>query len=102
MRHAFSLDSPHGPLTEEDHALLAKLAGGIVRRRMGLPAVLLVQSVKPLNTLGNQAMVFLKPFLSALFKKGDYDRATEILDRREGLEALLAAIEAEQAKERAK
>ena len=102
VRHAFSLESPHGPLTDEDHALLNKLAAAIVRRRMGLPAVLLLQSIRPLNALGNQAMMFLRPFLSALFKKGNYDRMTDILDRREGIAALLEAVEAEIAKERAK
>jgi len=81
-------------LTEADHELLDKLAAAIVVRRMGTPALLLLQSVRPLNALGSQAMTFLRPFLSAIFKPADYDRMTAILDRREGIGVLAEAIEA--------
>lgn len=97
MRNAFALDGPHGPLTEDDHRLLNKLAGGIVRRRMATPALLFLRSARPLSGIGSQAMVFLRPFLTALFRPADYDRITAIMDRREGLGALAEAIEAAQA-----
>ncbi len=102
LRHAFSLKTPHGPLTDEDRALMERLADAIVRRRMATPAVLFLQSVKPLNALGSQAMVFLRPFVAGLFRPEKYDRLTAILERRDGIEMLLAAIEAAQAKEPAK
>ncbi len=93
-RHAFALDSPHGPLTDDDHALLARLAEAVVCRGMGTPALLALQSVRPLNTLGSQAMTFLRPFLSTIFKGDDYDRMTAILERREGIGGLIEAVEA--------
>ena len=91
-RNAFDLKGPHGPLTDEDHRLLKKLADAVVRRRMTTPAVLFLQSVQPLNSVGSQALVFLRPFLTGLFKAEDYDRMVDILDRREGLQALTDAV----------
>jgi hypothetical protein len=97
LRNAFSLESPHGPLTGEDRKLLASLAQKVVARQMVAPAILFLGSVRPLNSIGSQAMVFLRPFLSGLLNPADYDRMTEIMDRREGIGALMDAIEAEQA-----
>ena len=92
------MDSPHGPLTEDDHALLGRLAGKIVARRMALPAVLFLRSVQPLNAIGSQAMVFLRPFLTGMFFNPEtYDRLSAILERREGLQALVEAVEAAEA-----
>ena len=95
IRHAFAMEGPHGPLTDEDHALLRRLADKIVARRMALPATLFLQSVQPLNAIGSQAMVFLRPFLTGLFfKQADYDQVAAILERREGIGALVEAVEA--------
>ncbi len=93
LRRAFSMESPHGPLTDEDLALLAGLAEKIVKRRMALPAMLFLQSVRPLNMIGSQAMIFLRPFLTPLFKQTDYDRVAAIMERREGIGALVDAID---------
>jgi hypothetical protein len=100
LRNAFSLESAHGPLTDSDRQLLARLAGAIVSRGMAVPAVLFLGSVGPLNSIGSQAMVFLRPFLTALFHEADYDRMTAILDRREGIGALIEEIEAVEAIEK--
>lgn len=97
FRKAFSMEGLHGPLSEADRALLEKLADKIVSRRMTMPAMLFLRSVQPLNLIGSQAMVFLRPFLTPLFNQADYDRAAAIMERREGLAALVDAIEAAQA-----
>ena len=97
FRHAFALDGPHGPVTDEDRALLRRLAGFIVRRKMVTPVVFFLESARPLGYLGSQAMVFLQPFLTAVFKQKDYDRIARIMERREGVAALLEQIEMAQA-----
>jgi hypothetical protein len=96
-RKAFALEGPFGPLTDVDRDLLARLARTICVRQMAMPAILFLTSVRPLNALGSQAMVFLRPFLVPIFNEADYDRMTAILDRREGIEALIDAIEGAQA-----
>jgi len=100
LRHAFALEGPYGPLTEADRELLARLARAVVVRQMAVPAILFLGSISPLNYIGSQALVFLRPFLTPLLKPADYDRMVEILDRREGIGALIDAIEAEGALER--
>jgi len=69
---------------------------------MATPAVLFLQSVQPLNAIGSQAMVFLRPFVAGVFfSPSQYDRLSTILERREGISALIDAIETAQlAKER--
>jgi hypothetical protein len=115
LRNAFSLRSPHGPLTEQDHQLLQKLAQSIVARGWAMPAVATLSSVQPLNSIASQALVFLRPFqepLHLLLKpvlkrifdeqllagQDQYDRLVAILDRREGIETFVQAIEEEQAR----
>jgi hypothetical protein len=101
LRHAFSLEGPYGPLTDRDRRLLERLAHAIVIRGMGTPAILFLGSVRPLNSIGSQAMVFLRPFLTPLlFNQEDYDGVAAILERREGIDALMDAIEEEQGLER--
>jgi len=60
-------------------------------------AVLLLESLRPLNYVGSQAMLFLKPFAATLVREGEYERLAAILERREGLHALVEALEAMQA-----
>jgi hypothetical protein len=115
LRNAFSLRSPHGPLTEQDHQLLQKLAQSIVARGWAMPAVATLCSVQPLNSIASQALVFLRPFqeplhlilkpvLNRIFDEqllagqDQYDRLVAILDRREGIETFVQAIEEEQAR----
>lgn len=93
LRHAFALEAD-GELTAEDRELLARIAEKVVVRRMALPAVLCLESLRPLNFIGSQALVFLRPFLTPWCRQGDYDRVVAILDRREGLRCLVRAIEA--------
>jgi hypothetical protein len=94
LRHAFATEGPHGPLVEADRELLRRLAAFIVRRQMANPALLFLESLRPLNYVASQALVFLRPFASPFFNEKDYERVSEILERREGLAALLEAIEA--------
>ena len=93
LRHAFDLGSPHGPLTDKDRELLARLAEKVVRRQMASPAILFLESLRPLSYIGGQALAFLRPFIEPFFKPADVKRLVKILERREGLRALVRAIE---------
>jgi hypothetical protein len=60
---------------------------------MSVPAVLFLESVRPLNYVGSQALLFLRPFLTPLFAVREYEQVAAILERREGIAALVAAID---------
>jgi len=94
LRRAFDLDGPHGRLDEKDHELLGRLAKMIVDRGMAMPAVLFLNSIRPLSGLGSQAMTFLRPFIQPFFNQADYDRLAAILERRSSITALIEAVEA--------
>jgi len=60
---------------------------------MTVPAILFLESVKPLSFIGSQAMYFFEPMVRALFAVPQYERFAAMMERRENVEALLVAIE---------
>jgi hypothetical protein len=82
-------------LPPEDQALFDRLARWIVERRMETPAILFLESSRPLSFVGAQAMHFFQPLASVLFATRDYERLAHLLEDRANLSLLLAAIEGE-------
>ncbi len=60
---------------------------------MTVPAILFLESVKPLSFVGSQALYFFEPMVRALFTVPEYERFAALLERRENLEILLVKIE---------
>lgn len=79
--------------TEEERALLDKVAKKVVEWKMAVPAIMTLESVKPLNFIGAQAMIFFEPIVQTLLNLKDYDTFRGMLERRESVEALLLRIE---------
>lgn len=71
-----------------------RFARRIVDWRMTAPAILFLESAKPLSFLGNQALIFFQPIVQSIFNFKTYDEVVEILEDRENLEYLLSKIEA--------
>jgi len=80
-------------LKPEEAELLQKIAAKVVRWQMTVPAILFLESVKPLNWIGSQAMVFFEPFVSAIFNVTEYNTFRGMMERRENVERLLQKIE---------
>jgi len=81
-------------LTPEDLALLERVADRVVALRLEVPAILTLESARPISVLAGQAMVFFEPMVQALFRLTDYRRFASLAERREALEALTRMIEA--------
>ncbi len=81
------------PLTEAEERVLTKLATKVIEWKMTVPAILFIESVKPLNFIGSQALIFFEPFVQTLFNIKDYDTFREMMERRENVERLLLKIE---------
>ncbi len=88
------------PQAVED--LLGRIARKVVEREMTVPAIMLLEMVKPLSFLGSQAMVFLNPVVSLVVSSDDYYRFMRLMDDRENIEKLAVAIEEENARENAR
>jgi hypothetical protein len=87
-------DPEKNALPVEEEAVLDKVARKVVDRRMAVPAIVFLESVKPLNFIGSQAMVFFEPIVQSLFNFKDYDTFRSALEKRESIEILLLKIEA--------
>lgn len=82
------------PLPEEELAVLDKVAKKVVEKSMSVPAIVFLESIKPLNFVGSQAMVFFEPIVQSLFNLKDYDTFRTALEKRQTLEILIQKIEA--------
>lgn len=80
-------------LSKKDNELLDRIAEKVVKYQLTTPAVYMLESVKPLNVVGAQALVFLTPVLSAFFNREEIGRISELLERRETLEEIIVRIE---------
>ncbi len=91
LKHAFATEGVN--LEDCDTALIRKLADFVVKRNMSMPAIMFLESVRPLNFVGNQAMVFFKPIISRFFTSAEYDKLATILEKREVIDLLIKEIE---------
>jgi hypothetical protein len=81
------------PLPPEDEALLVAVAERVARHRMEVPAVLFLESVRPMSFVGSQALVFLEPIVQSIFDWAQYQRFAALIGERENLERLTRHIE---------
>lgn len=79
---------------ESDEAFLARLAREIVRRGLSTPAILVLESMKPMNFVSSRVLVFLDPIVTLIRTIPDYRRCVRLLEERDTIERLLCAIEA--------
>ena len=80
-------------LSEEEREVVDRVARKVVRRGLVAPVVLFLESMRPLNFVASQAMLFFGPFASVLFERRDYDVMQRLLERRESIEEILCRIE---------
>lgn len=80
-------------LTPEESAVLDKVAFKVVDKGWSVPSILFLESVKPMNFIGSQALVFFEPIVQTLFNFKDYTTLREVLEKRESIEILLQKIE---------
>jgi hypothetical protein len=80
-------------LAQRLEALIQRVAGEVVRRRLASPALLVLETGKPLSFLGNQALVFLDPMVRAFLAAPDYDLFLKLLEDRSRVERLIEVIE---------
>jgi len=85
------MDSP--PLPDEAE----RLADQIVKFGMTVPAILFLESMRPLNTLGATTLHFLSPLMAPLMPGLGIDELAKFMERRQSVEELICAIEEREA-----
>lgn len=83
-------------LTEEQETkLIQKAAHEIRKRKMQMPAVLLLEMHKPLNFLASQAAIVFSPFLVPFVGFDNVNDYSRLLAKRDNIERLLQELETE-------
>ena len=91
--HAFAIaEESETTWTEGERELIDKLAQFVVRRRMTTVALMTLESSRPLNFVGSQALAFLAPLLTLIFNKADVDRFIELLEKRQSVDLICDTI----------
>ncbi len=91
--HLFNIYSSEDIPEDEKDKFLEKLSEDIVQRRLGIPAIIFLESIKPLSFVGSQIMVMMNPFVQAIFNTKNFWMLTLILEKRENVECLIEKIE---------
>lgn len=83
-------------ITEEQKALLTKIAKLIASKGMTAPTIFFLESVQPLNFIGSQVMAYLEPFLTFFIPRDAYNGIQKILEQRQGINYFLSILEDEE------
>jgi len=78
---------------EENEALIDKIAQEIVKRKMEVPAVLMLEMHKPLSYVASQASIVFAPFIVPFAGYDNAQNLTRLLSRRDNIENLIQRIE---------
>lgn len=95
LNHEQQADRLEAALSDDDRALLDELADRIARRRLVAAALMFFESVKPLNFVTSQMLVFFRPMVQVLWSEPHrYDQVARLLEQRGTIELLLRRLEA--------
>ncbi len=92
FKHAFAIGVKE-ELTPEERAVLDKVAAKIKARGLQLPAVVFLESTRPLNMLGSQVMIGLQPFVELVASTADYDALASALEKRISIDILMRLLD---------
>jgi len=88
-----NITAPDDIPKERRNELLGKIAEEVVNRGLITPAIMFLETMKPLSFIGSQIMVMANPFVQALFNSKVYWEFTVLLEDRENVEYLIQEIE---------
>lgn len=95
LKHAFSVkaDNDETVFTKEDIAVVDIIAKKVVKFGMVTPALLFLESSRPMSYLGSQVLIFLEPFVRGFSDSPNYNRFAQMMQNRKGVCVLMDRIE---------
>jgi len=90
LKHAFGIgkSEPFSPNKKEE-AAVEKVCNEIVKRHVTLPAIVMLETFRPLNYLGSQLMHFFHPIISSILTIDGYSDFTTLLEKRESVDYII-------------
>lgn len=94
LKHAFAVDPP-GPAepTAPQRQVVDRVCAEIQRRHLTGPALVFLETLRPMGFLGAQAMHFFQPIVTAILSGEGYRHFSEFLERRGSVDYLCARLE---------
>jgi len=86
--------------SERERDLIRKFADKVCRYGLTTPAILFLESSRPLSFIGSQGLLFFEPVVRGLFDWQGYSDFARMLERRGSVEALITAIEVAETRRR--
>lgn len=88
------------PLTDVQKQLIDKVAHKVVRWRAAVPAIFMLESMKPLSFIGSQFLIAIGPLAEIVFNPVEYEQFVLAMENRDNVELLLQRIESLDAESR--
>lgn len=94
FKQAFYIGPP-GPAmpTDAEREVIDRLCGVIVSRGLVTPALVFLESVRPLNYVSAQTLHFFAPFISALGDTHSFNEFAHFLERRGAIDYLCQRLD---------
>jgi hypothetical protein len=94
LKHAFAIE-PEETIapTAGQRAIIDRLCGHVVARGLTTPALVFLESVRPLNYVSSQTLQFFSPILSVIADRKAVDELAAFLEHRGSVEFLCKRIE---------
>lgn len=80
-------------ITPRQEAVLDKIAKEIVDRRMAEPAIMFLETVRPLNWIASQVLLFFEPYTTWILGKREVIDFRRALQNRNSIQMLIEKIE---------
>jgi len=73
--------------------LIDKISNFIAKKRMAAPAIMTIESLRPLARIGSQLMHFLAPFAEIIFNAKEYQEFAALLENEEYVRLMVKRID---------
>lgn len=84
--------TPQASLDESDRRLVDRVADFIVKRGLSVPAMMVLEAVRPLSGIGSSATTFLAPYITFLLSEAETRQIARLLETQAGVEHLCRRI----------
>lgn len=94
LKHAFAIDDGEDvqPSPSQKEAI-DRVLTEVLRRGMAVPAMMALETCRPLNYVGSQLLVFLSPVIKVTLGIQAQDEFARFLEKRGSIEYLLTRLE---------
>jgi len=78
---------------ERSVELIEKASQYIVKHRMAAPAIMTIESLRPLARIGSQVIYFFSPFIETLFNTKEHQEFAVLLEKEDSVKLLIDRID---------